>query len=141
MMNQQQQQPQQPASHQMGGGGGAGGGGGGSNNYHHHGGSSSGGGAGRDQSSRGGIQNRLNHFNNQPDPLPAEPVPHKQTETEQLALDYLTEVVTKLGDNPGMFENFQKRLREMFLELADNHFVMSNAIETIFEQVSFAESK
>lgn len=58
-----------------------------------------------------------------------------QTETEQVALDYLSEVVQKLNDNPGLFENYQKRLREMFLELANNHFVMSNAIETIFEQV------
>jgi hypothetical protein len=58
-----------------------------------------------------------------------------QTETEQVALDYLAEVVSKLNDNPGLFENYQKRLREMFLELANNHFVMSNAIETIFEQV------
>jgi hypothetical protein len=59
----------------------------------------------------------------------------QQTETEQVALDYLSEVVQKLNDNPGLFENYQKRLREMFLELAGNHFVMSNAIETIFEQV------
>jgi polyadenylate-binding protein-interacting protein 1 len=58
-----------------------------------------------------------------------------QTETEQLALDYLGEVITKLNDNPGLFETYQKKLREMFGELANNHFVMSNAIETIFEQV------
>lgn len=51
-------------------------------------------------------------------------------------MDYLSEVVSKLSENPGLFENYQKRLREMFLELANNHFVMSNAIETIFEQVS-----
>lgn len=44
--------------------------------------------------------------------------------------------MSKLNDNPGMFENFQKRLHEMFSELANNHFVMSNAIETIFEHVS-----
>lgn len=53
-------------------------------------------------------------------------------------MDYLSEVVSKLNDNPGAFENYQKRLREMFLELANNHFVMSNAIETIFEQVRLA---
>lgn len=105
------------------------------------------------------IQNRLN-FNNaqQPEQVVQEPVPHRQvivnyilfginncilivtyyfwqTETEQLALDYLGEVITKLNDNPGLFETYQKKLREMFLELASNHFVMSNAIETIFEQV------
>nr|QGW50644.1 ionotropic receptor 2 [Propsilocerus akamusi] len=107
MMNQQQQ------PNLMGGGG---------NNFQQQ----------QHQPRGGGIQNRL-HFNAQPEPLPAEPVPHKQTETEQVALDYLGEVVSKLNDNPGMFENFQKRLHEMFSELANNHFVMSNAIETIFE--------
>lgn len=45
-------------------------------------------------------------------------------------------MITKLNDNPGLFETYQKKLREMFGELADNHFVMSNAIETIFEQVT-----
>lgn len=102
------------------------------------------------------IQNRLN-FNNShaPEPvIPHEPMPHKQvgtwkntcfqlfnislqTETEQLALDYLSEVIAKLNDNPGLFENYQKKLRDMFVELVDNHFVMSNVIENIFEQVLF----
>lgn len=50
-------------------------------------------------------------------------------------MDYLGEMVAKLNDNPGLFETYQKKLREMFQELANNHFVMSNAIETIFEQV------
>ncbi|CRL01072.1 CLUMA_CG014225, isoform A [Clunio marinus] len=95
------------------------------NNYH--------GGAGGHQQ-RGGIQNRLNFTPNAVESVPSEPMPHKQTETEQVALDYLSEVVSKLNDNPGLFENYQKRLREMFMELADNHFVMSNAIEIIFEQ-------
>lgn len=58
-----------------------------------------------------------------------------------MALDYLSEVVSKLNDNPGLFENYQKRLREMFLELANNHFVMSNAIETIFEQVRTTQKR
>jgi hypothetical protein len=53
-----------------------------------------------------------------------------------LALDYLGEVITKINDNPGLFENYQKKLRDMFVELVDNHFVMSNVIETIFEQVN-----
>ncbi|CAH1709445.1 unnamed protein product [Chironomus riparius] len=100
--------------------------------------SSAGGGGGGDNGmmqSGSSIQNRLN-FNNaqQPEQVVQEPVPHRQTETEQLALDYLGEVITKLNDNPGLFETYQKKLREMFLELASNHFVMSNAIETIFEQ-------
>lgn len=54
-----------------------------------------------------------------------------------MALDFLTEVISKLNDNPGLFETYQKKLREMFIEQVDNHFVMSNAIETIFEQVKF----
>lgn len=52
-----------------------------------------------------------------------------------MALDYLGEVIAKLNDNPGLFENYQKKLRDMFVELVDNHFVMSNVIENIFEQV------
>jgi len=97
------------------------------NNYSH-------GGSGGGHQQRGGIQNRLNFNAQNAEPVPVEPLPHKQTETEQVALDYLSEVVSKLNDNPGLFENYQRRLREMFLELASNHFVMSNAIETIFEQ-------
>lgn len=107
------------------------GGGGGNNNAN----SNNGGGGdnGMMQQSGSSIQNRLN-FNAQPEQVVHEPVPHRQTETEQLALDYLGEVITKLNDNPGLFETYQKKLREMFMELASNHFVMSNAIETIFEQ-------
>lgn len=141
--NQQQQPPQmfmmnqQGAPNQLG------------NNFQMH------GGGGGYQQPRGGIHNRLNYNNAQNvEPVALEPLPHKQvswnlhdfdrqhshrkffqTETEQVALDYLSEVVSKLNDNPGLFENYQKRLREIFLELANNHFVMSNAIETIFEQV------
>lgn len=122
---------------------------------HSGGGHEGGGGHGRGS----GIQNRLNFQNShQPEPV-HEPVPHKQvnfynfliirmllnfslqTETEQVALDYLSEMMTKLNDNPGLFENYQKKLREMFLELSNNHFVMSNAIETIFEQVKLIISQ
>lgn len=118
MMNQQPHQSM--GNYQRHNAGGGGSGGGGDNGMMQSGGSSS-------------IQNRLN-FNAQPEQVVHEPVPHKQTETEQLALDYLGEVITKLNDNPGLFETYQKKLREMFGELANNHFVMSNAIETIFEQ-------
>jgi hypothetical protein len=145
---QQQQHYMMPLNYQQGqglGGGGVGGGGGNTQGEGIRGGS--------------GLQNRLNFQNShQPEPvIPHETVPHKQviwqfyyfsiyykfitkinflqTETEQVALDYLSEMVAKLNDNPGMFETNQKKMREMFLELANNHFVMSNAIETIFEQV------
>ncbi|CAO1345248.1 unnamed protein product [Diamesa hyperborea] len=109
MMMNQQQQPHQQGRHQDA-------------NFQQHGGNQQ----------RGNVQNRLN-FNNRNDPAPQSDVPHKQTETEQVALDYLSEVIAKSNENPGLFENYQKRLREMFLELANNHFVMSNAIEIIFE--------
>jgi hypothetical protein len=59
-----------------------------------------------------------------------------KNQTESVALDLLTEMVTKLNDNPGMFDIFQKKFTEMFFELAGNHFVLSNAVELLFEQVS-----
>jgi hypothetical protein len=45
-------------------------------------------------------------------------------------------MVTKLNDNPGMFDIFQKKFTDIFIELAGNHFVLSNAVELLFEQVS-----
>lgn len=56
------------------------------------------------------------------------------TESETLALDYLTEVIAELYDNPGMFENIQRKLKATFVEFRGNNFVLSNAIEMIFEQ-------
>lgn len=44
--------------------------------------------------------------------------------------------MSKLNDNPGLFENHQKKLCELFGELTENHFVLSNVIEMIFEHVS-----
>lgn len=41
----------------------------------------------------------------------------------------------KLYDNPGMFEVYQTKLKQMFTELANNYFVISNAVELLFEQV------
>jgi polyadenylate-binding protein-interacting protein 1 len=86
---------------------------------------------------RGSIQNRLQQIQHEtaapPQQHPENEGTHKQTEGEEAALDYLSEVISKLNDNPGMFENCQKKLREMFLEMASNHFVISNAIEVIFE--------
>lgn len=56
------------------------------------------------------------------------------TESETLALDYLTEVIAELYDNPGMFENIQRKLKATFVEFRGNNFVLSNAVEMIFEQ-------
>lgn len=59
---------------------------------------------------------------------------HFQSETEDIALSFLAEVINKLDDNPGAFETYQKKLKEMFYELANNNFVMSNALELLFKQ-------
>lgn len=39
----------------------------------------------------------------------------------------------QLTDNPGLFESIQYQLTELFTEYASNEFVMSNALELIFE--------
>ncbi|XP_055614345.1 uncharacterized protein LOC129760711 [Uranotaenia lowii] len=56
------------------------------------------------------------------------------SENETIALDYLTEVIAELYDNPGMFENIQRKLKSTFHEFRNNQFVLSNAVEMIFEQ-------
>lgn len=56
------------------------------------------------------------------------------TEAEMTALTYLMEVMRKLNDNPGMFETYQKELNSIYIEFAHNQYVISNAIETIFDQ-------
>lgn len=43
-------------------------------------------------------------------------------------------MINKLDDNPGAFETYQKKLKEMFYELSNNNFVMSNALELLFKQ-------
>lgn len=53
------------------------------------------------------------------------------------ALSFLIEVMSKLMDDPGQFENIQKELTSIFIEFSDNQHVMSNGIELIFNQVSF----
>jgi len=59
---------------------------------------------------------------------------HIPSESEDIALNFLSEVIIKLEDNPGMFETYQKKMKEMFYELANNNFVMSNALELLFKQ-------
>lgn len=56
------------------------------------------------------------------------------SENETFALDYLTEVIAELYDNPGMFDSIQRKLKGTFAEFRNNHFVLSNAVELIFEQ-------
>lgn len=55
------------------------------------------------------------------------------TEGEIAALDYLTDVIAELHDRPGMFENMQRKLKNTFVEFRSNGYVLSNAVELIFE--------
>lgn len=92
------------------------------NNHNHHGGGGGGGGShgpgGMGNDYGGGVDGDAEQI----------------TESETMALDYLTEVIAELYDNPGMFENIQRKLKATFVEFRGNNFVLSNAIEMIFEQ-------
>lgn len=59
---------------------------------------------------------------------------HTPSEAEDSALCFLTEVISKIESNPGLFETYQKKMKEMFYDLASNNFVMSNALEMLFKQ-------
>lgn len=54
------------------------------------------------------------------------------------ALNFLIEVMRKLNDDPGMFETYQKELNSIYIEFAQNEYVISNAIEIIFDQVMWS---
>lgn len=56
------------------------------------------------------------------------------SENETFALDYLTDVIAELYDNPGMFDSIQRKLKGTFAEFRSNQFVLSNAVELLFEQ-------
>lgn len=58
----------------------------------------------------------------------------QMSENESYALEYLTEVMAELYDNPGMFENIQRKFKGTFSEFRSSNFVLSNAVEFIFEQ-------
>lgn len=93
------------------------GGGGGFNHHNHH-------------------PNAQNHKNNSAQSSSPEGAAdeHTPTEPEDAALCFLAEVICKLEDNPGLFDNYQKKLREIFYDLANNNFVMSNSLEMLFKQ-------
>lgn len=59
-----------------------------------------------------------------------------QSEAESHVLSFLIEVMRKLNADPGSFESYQKELNSLYLEYAHSEFVISNAIEIIFDQVS-----
>lgn len=58
-------------------------------------------------------------------------ISYRQTE----ALDYLTEVIAELFDNPGIFDEVKKKLPNRLGDLYQDHYVLSTTIETIFDQV------
>lgn len=41
--------------------------------------------------------------------------------------------MNKLTDNPGMYEEIQRQISNMFYDYASNNFVVSNAVEMVFE--------
>uniref|UniRef100_A0A2M4A8D6 Putative cyclin-dependent serine/threonine-protein kinase n=1 Tax=Anopheles triannulatus TaxID=58253 RepID=A0A2M4A8D6_9DIPT len=58
----------------------------------------------------------------------------QSSEHQSYALDYLTEVIAELYDNPGMFEDVKEKLSKMFSDFRNDRYVLSNAVEMIFEQ-------
>lgn len=52
------------------------------------------------------------------------------------ALQFLIDIIQKLVNDPGQFENFQKELTALYIDHADNQHVVSNAIELFFNHVS-----
>lgn len=52
------------------------------------------------------------------------------------ALDFLAETIQMLIEEPGKFEQSQKELNALYIEFAQDNYVMSNAIEMLFEHVS-----
>ncbi|XP_061519144.1 polyadenylate-binding protein-interacting protein 1 isoform X1 [Anopheles gambiae] len=109
-MHQQQQQQQQ----QYGG------------NHHHHHDYMEGGGGGPAGGYNAGMA--ANWDSNLQEDL--EQISYRQTE----ALDYLTEVIAELFDNPGIFDEVKKKLPNRLGDLYQDHYVLSTTIETIFDQ-------
>lgn len=52
------------------------------------------------------------------------------------ALQFLVDTITKLMNDPGLFENYQKELTTLYIDHAENQHVVSNAIELFFNHVS-----
>lgn len=82
-------------------------------------------------------QHHLQHHQSsqqQSDGMNAVEESYTPSEPEDAALSFLSEVIANLEDSPGLFETYQKKLKEMFYDLANNNFVMSNSLEMIFKQ-------
>lgn len=57
-----------------------------------------------------------------------------QSQEEVQALEMLRETIQQLTDKPGMFEEYAMDLKEAFGDVIESRFVMSCAIEMLFEQ-------
>lgn len=83
-------------------------------------------------------QSRVNSNHHQPPPQPpiagGEGGEAEPSEAEMHALSFLIEIMEKLNNDPGKFEDFQKELTTLYIEFSHNQHVMSNAIELIFVQ-------
>lgn len=56
------------------------------------------------------------------------------------ALQFLIDIIEKLVNDPGLFENYQKELTALYIDHADNQHVISNAIELFFNHVNLPNS-
>lgn len=56
------------------------------------------------------------------------------------ALQFLIDIIEKLVNDPGQFENYQKELTALYIDHADNQHVVSNAIELFFNHVSMKQT-
>lgn len=54
------------------------------------------------------------------------------SEAAMIALQFLVNTITKLMNDPGQFESYQKELTTLYIDHADNQHVISNAIELFF---------
>uniref|UniRef100_A0A182MWC9 MIF4G domain-containing protein n=1 Tax=Anopheles culicifacies TaxID=139723 RepID=A0A182MWC9_9DIPT len=85
---------------------------------------------GSDMGKMSALQNRLSNMQIVEGGDNGKEVSYQQME----AMDYLTEVIAELLDNPGMFDQVQLKLPDKLGELRHDHYVLSSTIEMIFEQ-------
>lgn len=60
--------------------------------------------------------------------------PDQRTPEESAALEMLRVAIEQLQEKPGMFEDYAMDLKEAFADVIDSQYVMSCAIEMLFEQ-------
>uniref|UniRef100_A0A1B0CS15 Putative mediator of rna polymerase ii transcription subunit 13 n=1 Tax=Lutzomyia longipalpis TaxID=7200 RepID=A0A1B0CS15_LUTLO len=97
------------------------------------------------QMQRASVQERLNPTRQVIHPMPMHEAPAVQNNfeapavqenpphEETSALDMLSHIIKQLTDQPGMYEEVQVEIKEMFADLMGSRFVMSNAVELIFD--------